>query len=98
MKPVVHFRPDAETDVADAAAWYETQRAELGADFLDEILSACSGIAETPQLYPLVHRKTRRAVIHKFPFVIYYRVENGLISIIAVMHGSRDPDKWKNRT
>ena len=98
MKPVVHFRPDAETDVADAAAWYETQRAGLGAEFLDEILNICSSIAENPQLYPLVHRKTQRAVIHKFPFVIYYRVENGLVSIIAVMHGSRDPNKWKSRT
>ena len=98
MKPVVHFRPDAETDVADAAAWYETQRAGLGAEFLDEILNICSSIAENPQLYPLVHRKTQRAVIHKFPFVIYYRVENRLVSIIAVMHGSRDPNKWKSRT
>jgi len=98
VKSVVHFRPDAETDVADAAAWYESQKAGLGAEFLDEILNTCSGIAENPELYPLIHRKTRRAVIHKFPFVIYYRVENRLISIIAVMHGSRDPNKWKNRT
>jgi len=98
VKPVVHFRPDAETDVADAAAWYETQKVGLGAEFLDEILNVCSGITENPQLFPLVHRKTRRALIHKFPFVIYYRVENGLISIIAVMHGSRDPNKWKSRT
>lgn len=41
MKSIVHFRPDAETDVADAAAWYEIQRAGLGAEFLDEILSTC---------------------------------------------------------
>lgn len=73
MKAVVHFRPDAETDVADAAAWYESQRAGLGTAFLDEILNTCSGIAENPQLYPPAHRKIRRAVIYKFPFVIYYR-------------------------
>ena len=56
MKSIVHFRPDAETDVADAAAWYETQKAGLGAEFLDEILSTCSSIAENPEIYPLVHR------------------------------------------
>jgi plasmid stabilization system protein ParE len=66
VKSIVHFRPDAETDVADAAAWYETQKAGLGAEFLDEIQSTCSGIAEHPEIYPLVHRKARRAVIHKF--------------------------------
>ena len=37
MNSIVNFQPDAETDVADAAAWYENQRKGLGAEFLDEI-------------------------------------------------------------
>ena len=98
MKSVVHFRQDAETDVADAAVWYENQSAGLGAEFLDEILATCNSIAENPQMYPILHRDTRRAVIHKFPFGLYYRVENSLVIIVAVMHGSRDPNKWKDRT
>jgi len=98
VKSVVHFRPDAETDITEASAWYETQRFGLGSDFLDEILATCNGIAKNPQMYPLVHRATRRAVIDKFPFGIYYRIENGLVTIIAVMHGSRDPNNWRNRT
>jgi len=98
VKSIVHFRPDAETDIANAAAWYETQGAGLGAEFLDEILATCNSIAENPQIYPHVHRGARRAVIHKFPFGIYYKIESGLVTIIAVMHGSRDPNKWKNRT
>jgi plasmid stabilization system protein ParE len=63
VKSIVHFRPDAESDVTDAAAWYETQRAGLGAEFLDEILETCNTIAENPQIYPLLHRETRRAVM-----------------------------------
>jgi plasmid stabilization system protein ParE len=98
VKSVVHFRQDAETDVATAAAWYENQSAGLGAEFLDEILATCNSIAENPQMYPILHRDTRRAVIHKFPFGIYYRVKNGLVTIVAVMHGSRDPNKWQKRT
>jgi plasmid stabilization system protein ParE len=98
VKSIVHFRQDAETDVADAAAWYENQSAGLGAEFLDEILATCNIIAENPQMYPVLHRGTRRAVIHKFPFGIYYRVENDLVTIIGVMHASRDPNQWKKRT
>ena len=52
MKSIVYFRPDAETDVANAAAWYEIQGADLGAEFLDEILATCNSIAENPQIYP----------------------------------------------
>ena len=48
MKLIVHFRQDAEIDVADAAAWYENQSAGLGDEFLDEILATCNSIAENP--------------------------------------------------
>jgi plasmid stabilization system protein ParE len=98
VKSVVHFRQEAETDVADAAAWYENQSAGLGTEFLDEILTTCNSISENPQMYPILHRDTRRAVIHKFPFGLYYRFENDLVTIVAVMHGSRDPNKWQKRT
>ena len=36
----VHLRPDAETDIEEAATWYEKQRKGLGDEFLDEVLSA----------------------------------------------------------
>ena len=62
---------------------------DYGAEFLDEILLTCNSIAENPEIYPIVYRKTRRAVIHKFPFGIYYKIGNGLAIIVAVMHKSR---------
>lgn len=48
-------------------------------------------------MYPSVHRGVRRSLTHRFPFGIYYRVEQDMIIVIAVMHGSRDPNQWKNR-
>lgn len=93
----VRLRQEAEEDLADAAAWYEEQRQGLGHEFLDEILTMLSRIADTPLIYPSVHRNTRRAIIHRFPFGIYYRVEDSTIIVVAVMHGSRNPRHWKNR-
>ena len=66
----VRLRPEAEQDVADAATWYEEQRQGLGHEFLDEVLSMLSSIAETPLMYPNIYRNTRRAVIHRFPFSV----------------------------
>jgi len=34
----VYLRPDAETDIEEAAKWYEKQREGLGDEFLDEVL------------------------------------------------------------
>ncbi|MGH8548498.1 MAG: type II toxin-antitoxin system RelE/ParE family toxin [Methylococcales bacterium] len=98
MTNEVRLRPEAERDLADAAAWYEEQRKGLGHEFLDEVATMLSSVAETPLIYAIVDRNTRRAVINRFPFGVYYRVENTTIVVIAVMHGSRNPRQWKNRT
>jgi len=94
----VHIRPEAEADIEEAAAWYEKQYEGLSDEFLDEVLSACETISENPNMYPVVHRHTRRAIIHRFPFGIYYRIEEELIVVVAVMHGSRHPKQWQSRT
>jgi plasmid stabilization system protein ParE len=94
----VYLRPEAEADLEEAAAWYEKQREGLGDKFLDEVLSVFETISSDPGMYPLVHRHTRRALIHRFPFGIYYRIEEKMIVVVAVMHGSRHPKQWQKRT
>jgi len=94
----VYFRPEAERDIEDAAAWYEKQQEGLGSKFLDEISSTSDMISKNPDLYPVIYRRTRRAIIQRFPFAIYYRVEKTAIVVIAVMHGSRHPRRWQKRT
>lgn len=98
MTQNVRLRPEAEQDLLEAAFWYEEQRPGIGVQFLDEVLTIFSGIAEAPLMYPTVHRDTRRALMRRFPFGVYYRVENAAIVVVAVMHGSRDPRRWKKRT
>ena len=71
----VRLRAEAEQDLADAATWYETQVSGLGHQFLDEMLTTFSSVSESPLIYPIVHRNTRRALTHRFPFGVYCRVE-----------------------
>lgn len=93
----LRLRAEAELDLADAALWYEAQCPGLGHQFLDEVLAVFSSIAEMPLTCQVVHRNTRRALLHRFPFGIYYRVDGDTIVVVAVMHGSRDPRRWKSR-
>ena len=68
----VHLRPEAEADVSDAARWYEAQRSGLGSEFLDEVLRTLSSISEYPDPYPRVSGDVRRAVMRRFPFGVFY--------------------------
>jgi plasmid stabilization system protein ParE len=82
----------------DAARWYERQNEGLGDEFLDEVLETFDAISGSPYLHAVVHRKTRRALTNRFPFAIYYRIEEYSVVVLAVMHGSRHPKRWKERT
>jgi len=94
----VRLRPEAEEDLSDAAVWYEEQLPGLGHRFLNEVLVALSSIAAAPVMHPIIHRNTRRALIQRFPFGIYYQADSTTIVVLAIMHGSRDPRRWKIRT
>ena len=97
MNPKPRLRPEAQRDIGDAAAWYEAQREGLGHEFLDELARTLKLVGANPTLYPLVHRQTRRALLHRFPFAVFYRAEDRQVMVIAVMHAKRSPRHWKRR-
>jgi plasmid stabilization system protein ParE len=92
-----HLLPAARQDIADALAWYEQQTRGLGREFLRCIDATTISIQRHPQMYPPVLDRYRRAVVRRFPYVIFYAVEPERIVIYAVFHCSQDPDKWKAR-
>ena len=91
------FRPAAAADVEDAFLWYESQRSGLGDEFLDELSLVLCAIAEHPFRFPVLHRDTRRALLHRFPYALFYRVLDERIIIVACMHGKRNPAHWRIR-
>ena len=93
----LRVRPEAEGDLEDAAGWYEVQRSGLGHEFLTEIYKCMQRIVDRPMQFPEVHRGIRRALAHRFPFGVFFRIDSERIVVLAVMHASRDPARWKQR-
>ena len=98
MNRQVVFRPDSEAEIRDAHTWYENRRPGLGADFLLCIEEVLDKIRRGSGQYPIVHGEVRRALIRRFPYGLFYILEEGTIVILAVFHGSRDPMDWRSRT
>ncbi len=91
------FRPAAAADIEDAYNWYESQRRGLGDEFMVAISSAVESISENPLGYPVIHRQTRRLLLSRFPYGVYFRLLDNHPIVIACMHGSRDPIRWQSR-
>lgn len=78
--------------------WYEEQREGLGAEFLaavDEQLKYY--ISQFPENFHELHRNTRRALLKRFPYGIYYRIYPDVIVVVACMHARRNPRVWQSR-
>jgi plasmid stabilization system protein ParE len=93
----VRLRPEAEQDLAESARWYEEQRPGLGQEFLDEALATIAAIAERPLASAAIYGSLRRALLHRFPFGVFYFADGDGAVVIGILHGSRHPRRWKSR-
>ena len=83
-------RPLAEADLEDAARWYETERAGLSARFLSDVNRTFSRITERPVQFPLIAGNVRRALLHTFPYAVYFRTSDEAVVVLAVLHLRRN--------
>ena len=89
--------PEAELDIAGAYVWYEGRRAGLGEEFLSSVDACLESIRRRPEMHPVVHEGYRRSLIRRFPYAVFYEQPEATVSVYAVFHTSRDPDKWRQR-
>jgi len=91
------LRPEAELELDEAYNWYEDQEEGLGESFFEYVNRILLRIAQRPESYGIVYRDVRRAVMNRFPYVIYYRLVSNQVIIISIFHGRRDPEEWQSR-
>jgi plasmid stabilization system protein ParE len=90
--------PEADLEIERAFEWYENEQTGLGVEFLDELRRAYNRIVEGPLKYPIIRLNTRRALIKRFPYAVYFAAENETVIVLAVLHTSRDPAEWQRRS
>jgi toxin ParE1/3/4 len=65
--------------------------------FLNELHRTIDLISRHPEQYQLHEFGTRRAMLHRLPYLIVFREGTEGIEIIAVAHGRRKPGYWRDR-
>jgi plasmid stabilization system protein ParE len=94
---LVRFNPDAEAEMIQAAAWYESQHPDLGKRFIASVEDAINRIELKPELYLEVESGIRRCLTKTFPYGVLFRIKPDEIEVSAVMHLHREPGYWKDR-
>lgn len=89
----IRLRPALLEDLAEAIAWYESRVEGLGSHFSDQFFEAVSRASEEPESRRVVFDGCRRIRLLKFPYSIYYLIENEEIVFILLFHSAREPRK-----
>ena len=86
----VKMLDSAHQDMLDGYWFYERQGVGLGDYFADTLYGEIDSLA----LYAGIHNRKfgfYRAISRKFPYSIYYEIEEGEARVYGVLDGRRDP-------
>src|ERR1051325_1518734 len=94
---IVSFHTDARAELREARRWYLERSPLTAMAFAQSVDNAISAIIRAPSAPPLAEHGTRKLVLQRFPFNIFYRETEEEIVIIAVSHQKRRPGYWSRR-
>lgn len=91
----IHITEEAELDLADGFWFYERQTQGLGDYFRSSLIADIDSLA----FFAGIHEQVfgyHRSLSKRFPFGIYYQVDNETVTVIAVLDCRRRPS-WIRR-
>lgn len=94
----IDYHPAIERELTEARNYYEDKSPGLGKAFVEEFERQILQIVAMPGRWQIVERDTRRALMKRFPYVIYYRIMAvDAIRIIVMKHERRHPKYGRDR-
>lgn len=88
----VQVLEEATADLADGFRFYELQAEGLGNYFLDSLWSDIQSLRLYGGIHA-IHNGYHRLLSKRFPWAVYYRIEDGIARVRAVLDCRQNP-KW----
>lgn len=99
MRYTIKLLPFVYTDLRKAKKWYQDKSEALAQEFKTEVDKEVDYIGEFPKHYQLKYKELRQSLVTRFPYAIFYLVEEKQkrIIVFGVLHTSRDPEIIRKR-
>jgi len=90
----VKFAEEASSEFRESVEWYELRTRELGLRFTNEIDSTIERIRLNPDLYQKIVGNIRRIQVNRFPYSVFYTIDNDVLVVLRIFHNKRKPIQW----
>ncbi len=91
------IRSDAQREITETFQWYENHSVGLGAEFLRAVDVAIASVERFSSAFPKVEGETRRVLLRRFPYALFYIVHEEIIAITGCYHQKRNPEVWQSK-
>jgi toxin ParE1/3/4 len=87
-------RRRAELDIVEAFIWYQEQLDGLGFEFLQLLDETVQLVDRFPASNPIIFQNIRRALLRRFPYAVFYLLEEDTLIILACLHQKQQRENW----
>lgn len=91
------IKPKAQQDIREAIEWYKEQSENLPQKLLNRIDECLGRIEQNPEYYQKRYKDIRIIFTKKFPYGIYYTVEENTVFVHAILHTKQNPETAQKR-
>ena len=92
----VRILPSAKKDLRRGVRFYEMQEQGLGGYFLDALSADIDSLQILAGIHPM-RREHHRFLADRFPFWVYYRLEEDTAYVVAVLDARQHPAMIERR-
>ena len=87
----IRILESAKEDLKEGFHFYESQEKRIGNYFLESLFSDIESLKLFAGIHSIHFGKYHRLLSKRFPFAVYYRIEEDEIRVYAVLDCRRDP-------
>lgn len=91
------FLPEVEEDAIAGYSWYEEKVRGLGEEFLRMFYACANELSRNAYLYQKIYGDFRRRLLRRFPYAIYFQIEEHVIVVFGLFHCARDPKAIRSK-
>jgi plasmid stabilization system protein ParE len=89
----IRLRPEVETEVLEAMAWYQERPSGVDRDFYRAFRDTLTSLEEAPKRYARVRGEVRRVVFRRFAYLLFYVIEGDEVGCMCISAATQKPGR-----